>query len=574
METYTAGPQSALAARAVRRSRVGGWTVGALLVAGLIAVPLLAVFYLALAPSEDIWPHLMSTVLPLYVSTTFGLMLGVGLCTLAIGVGTAWLVTMTRFPASRLFEVALLLPLAMPAYIVAYVYADMLEYAGPVQGFLRQVFGWGSPRDYWFPEIRSLGGAITMMSLVLYPYVYLLSRAAFLEQSVCVLEVSRTLGENPWRSFFRVALPLARPAVVVGVSLVLMETLNDFGTVDYFAVPTFTAGIYDVWLNMNSTSGAAQLAVVMLVVVLMLISAERLARRGQRYHHTSTRYRALPSARLSGVRALFAFLACLLPVAFGFALPGGVLLTYALETAPVTTGGNFLDYVVNSLTLSVGAAALAVAIGLFLAYGVRLGGGPVLRAATRFAGIGYAVPGAVLAIGVVIPFAGFDNAVDGLMRKTFGVSTGLVLSGTLFALLFAYVVRFLALSLGTIEAGLARITTGMDGAARTLGLGPGRTLAAVHLPMMKGSILTAAILVFVDGMKELPMTMLLRPFNFDTLATYVHQFASSELLEECALGALAIVAAGILPVIALSQTIRHSRPGATAAKVGAAGARR
>ena len=569
METYTAGPQSALAARAVRRSRVGGWTVGALLVAALIAVPLLAVFYLALAPSEDIWPHLVSTVLPLYVSTTFGLMLGVGLCTLAIGVGTAWLVTMTRFPASRLFEVALLLPLAMPAYIVAYVYADMLEYAGPVQGFLRQVFGWGSPRDYWFPEIRSLGGAITMMSLVLYPYVYLLSRAAFLEQSVCVLEVSRTLGENPWRSFFRVALPLARPAVVVGVSLVLMETLNDFGTVDYFAVPTFTAGIYDVWLNMNSTSGAAQLAVVMLVVVLMLISAERLARRGQRYHHTSTRYRALPSARLSGVRSLFAFLACLLPVAFGFALPGGVLLTYALETAPVTTGGNFLDYVVNSLTLSVGAAALAVAIGLFLAYGVRLGGGPLLRAATRFAGIGYAVPGAVLAIGVVIPFAGFDNAVDGLMRKTFGVSTGLVLSGTLFALLFAYVVRFLALSLGTIEAGLARITTGMDGAARTLGLGPGRTLAAVHLPMMKGSILTAAILVFVDGMKELPMTMLLRPFNFDTLATYVHQFASSELLEECALGALAIVAAGILPVIALSQTIRHSRPGATAAKPGA-----
>jgi len=566
METYTAGPESAVAVRAVRRPRVSGWTAGALLVAGLIAVPLLAVIYLALAPSEDIWPHLVSTVLPRYVSTTFGLMLGVGLCTLAIGVGTAWLVTMTRFPGSRLFEVALLLPLAMPAYIIAYVYADMLEYAGPVQGLLRQVFGWASPRDYWFPEIRSLGGAITMMSLVLYPYVYLLSRAAFLEQSVCVLEVSRTLGENLWRSFFRVALPLARPAVVVGVSLALMETLNDFGTVDYFAVPTFTLGIYDVWLNMNSTSGAAQLAVVMLVVVLMLISAERLARRGQRYHHTSTRYRALPSVRLSGVRAASAFFACLLPVAFGFAVPGGVLLAYALETAPMTAGGSFIAYAVNSLTLSVSAAALAVAVGLFLAYGIRLGGGPVLRAATRFAGIGYAVPGAVLAIGVIIPFAGLDNAVDGFMRRTFGVSTGLVLSGTLFTLVFAYVVRFLALSLGTVEAGLARITTGMDGAARTLGLGPGRTLAAVHLPMMKGSILTAAILVFVDGMKELPMTMLLRPFNFDTLATYVHQFASSELLEECALGALAIVAAGILPVIALSLTIRQSRPGAKAAK--------
>lgn len=557
----------------------GGWVLGALAVCGLIAVPLLSVAALALDPGENIWPHLLGTVLPLYVRTTFALMLGVGLGTIIVGVGTAWLTTMCRFPGRRVFEWALLLPLAMPAYVIAYVYTDMLEYAGPVQGALRGLFGWGTPRDYWFPEIRSLGGAIAMMTLVLYPYVYLLSRAAFLEQSVCVLEVSRTLGRGPWSSFFDVALPLARPAIVVGVSLVLMETLNDFGTVDYFAVPTFTAGIYDVWLNMNSASGAAQLAMVMLAVVLVLIAVERLARRGQRYHHTTTRYRALPSYRLGGGRRMLAVVACLLPLVFGFVLPGSVLLVYALTTPPVTHGGSFVDYATNSLGLSMGAAAVAVAVGLFLAYGVRLGGGRVLRGAVRFAGIGYAVPGAVLAVGVLIPLAAFDNAVDGLMRATFGVSTGLLLSGTVFALVFAYVARFLALSLGTIEAGLGKITTGMDGAARTLGRGPGRTLLDVHLPMMRGSIFTAAILVFVDGMKELPMTVLLRPFNFDTLATYVHQFASSELLEECAAGALFIVAAGILPVIALSVTIRRSRPGReakaaagdTAAETGGAG---
>jgi iron(III) transport system permease protein len=563
MGSVGAGVRKTALWRKLRWWDLDGWTLGALVAAATIAVPLLTVAYLAIAPSDGVWAHLVATVLPLYARTTLGLMLGVGLGTITIGVGTAWLTTMCRFPGRKLFEWMLLVPLAMPAYVIAYVYTDMLEYAGPVQGLLRGVFGWESPKEYWFPEIRSLGGAITMMTLVLYPYVYLLSRAAFLEQSVCVLEVSRTLGKNPWQSFYNVALPLARPAIVVGVSLALMETLNDFGTVDYFAVPTFTLGIYDVWMNMNSTSGAAQLAVVMLAVVLVLIAMERLARRGQRYHHTSTKYRALPSYRLRGGRAALAATACLVPVVFGFALPATVLAVYALRTSTTAEGAGFLGYAFNSLTLSAVAALVAVLIGLFLAYGVRLGGGMVLRAAVRFAGVGYAVPGAVLAVGVLIPFAGLDNAVDGLMRRTFGISTGLILSGTIFILVFAYVARFLALSLGTVEAGLGKITTGMDAAARTLGRGPGQTLAAVHLPMMKGSILTAAILVFVDGMKELPMTVLLRPFNFDTLATYVHQYASSELLEECAAGALAIVAAGILPVIALSITIRRSRPGLT-----------
>lgn len=543
------------------RFRTNGWTIGAFVIAAGIAVPLVTVIYLAAAPSNGIWAHLVSTVLPHYIRTTVTLMLGVGLGTLVIGTGTAWLVTMCSFPGRRVFEWALLLPLAVPSYVIAYVYTDLLEYAGPLQILLRELFGWSSSRDYRFPEIRSIGGAISMMTLVLYPYVYLLARAAFLEQSVCVLEVSRTLGAGPWRSFTRVALPLARPAVVAGVSLVLMETLNDFGTVDYFAVATFTAGIYDVWLNMGSTSGAAQLASVLLIFVLALITVEHLARRGQRFHHTTPRYRKLPRAELRPAMTFAAFAACAAPVALGFGVPALVLGNFAVTNFSRSATARLWDFAGNSLILSTSSAVIAVAIGLFMAYGLRLDRSRALLAATKFASTGYAIPGAVLAVGVIVPLAAFDNALDATMRTTFGISTGLLLSGTIGAVMFGYLVRFLALSFGTIEASLGKITPSMDGAARTLGHSPSATLRRVHLPMMRGSLMTAAILVFVDCMKELPMTMLLRPFNFDTLATYVHQLASDELLEESAMGALFIVLAGILPVILLSRTVSRSRPG-------------
>ena len=553
-------------ARRVWRFSANGWTLGAFLVAGLIAVPVATVVWQASAPADDIWQHLASTVLARYINTTLFLMAGVGVGTFVIGTGTAWLVTMCRFPMSRAFEWALLLPLAVPTYVLAYVYTDLLEYAGPVQGALRSLFGWRTPHDYWFPEIRSLGGAIAMMTLVLYPYVYLLSRAAFLEQSVCVLEVSRTLGKNPWQGFASVALPLARPAIVVGVSLVLMEALNDFGTVDFFAVATFTAGIYDVWLNMNNIAGAAQLACVLLLFVLALIAVERVARRNQRYHHTSSKYSSLPSYRLKSGSGVLAFFTCLAPVGLGFLLPAGVLADYALLHYREALSGQFWTYAGNSLLLSSVTALVAVLIGLFMAYGVRLGGGPAVKAAARLASTGYAVPGAVLAIGVIVPVAGLDNALDALSRNVFGIPLGLLMSGTIFAVVYGYLARFTALSFGTLEAGLAKITPSMDGAARTLGCGPGALLGRVHLPMMQGSVLTAALLVFVDCMKELPMTVILRPFNFETLATYVHQFASDELLEESALGALAIVGVGILPVILLSLTIARSRPGQRADK--------
>ncbi len=545
----------------MRFLRADIWTVGTIFFAALIATPILTVLILAASPSGDIWNHLASTVLPRYIRTTLGLMAGVGAGTAVIGVAAAWLVTLCRFPGRRVFEWALLLPLAMPAYVVAYVYTDILEYAGPVQEILRQVFGWSSGRDYWFPEIRSLGGAASMMTLVLYPYVYLLARIAFLQQSACVLEASRTLGLGPWRSFFSVALPLARPSIVIGVSLAMMESLNDFGTVDFFSVETLTAGIYDVWLNMNSTVGAAQLATVSLVFVLALIGAEKWSRRSQRFYSTSSKYRPLPNYHLKGARAAIAFAVCVLPIAFGFLVPAGVLLNYAARFYEESLSANFLTYAGNSLMLSSISAALAALLGLFMAYGVRMSGNPILVAASRLASVGYAVPGAVLAVGVMIPLARADAAIDGLMRNLFGIPTGLLLSGTIVAVTYGYLVRFLALSYGTAESSLAKVTPNMDGASRTLGMSPGRTLRRVHFPLIRGSVLAAAILVFVDCMKELPMTIILRPFNYGTLATQVHQFASDELLEESALGALAIVAAGILPVIILSATIRGTRPG-------------
>ncbi len=541
------------------RLRFNPWTIATLVVALVVAVPILGIPWLALFPRENIWPHLISTVLPGYVLTTLGLMLGVTFGVLTMGVTSAWLVTMCRFPGRRIFEWALLLPMAVPAYVIAYVYTDLLEYAGPVQNFVRYLFGWQSAADYWFPEIRSLGGAIAMMSLVLYPYVYLLSRAAFLEQSVELLDASRTLGCGPLAAFFRVSLPMARPSIATGVALALMETLNDVGTVDFFAVHTLTLGIYDVWLNMGNIGGAAQIAMVMLVFVIVLLTIERQSRRRHKHYQTSGRLKELPSHRLDGGRAYLAFVACLLPVAAGFVVPMGVLVSNSFRYFDESWTPEFLRYAFNSLALSSGAAVAAICIALLLAYGKRLVGGRLVASAVSFASVGYAVPGAVLAIGVIIPLAGFDNTLDAFMREHFGISTGLLFSGTVFAILFAYVVRFLAIALGSVDSSLAKITPAMDMAARTLGHGPIATFVKVHFPLIRGGVLIGVLVVFVDCMKELPATLILRPFNFDTLATYVYQFASDELIEQASLGALGIVVVGLIPVIVLSRLITGTR---------------
>ena len=563
MPHTVASPGPTSATRRFTLPTIDVWAVGTLAVAVAVAMPILWVLGLALTPSGDIWQHLVDTILGRLVWNTVLLMVGVGVGTFVIGTGTAWIVTMCRFPGRRIFEWALLIPMAVPAYVIAYVYTDLLEYSGPIQGLIRDVFGFETRHDYAFFEIRSLGGAITMMTLVLYPYVYLLARAAFLEQSVCVLEASRTLGKGPWTSFFKVALPLARPSIAVGVSLVMMETLNDFGTVDFFAVPTFTAGIFDVWLNMNSPSGAAQLASMLLMFVIVLVGLERYGRRKQKFHHTSTHVRALPGFQLSAPVATLAFIACALPVTLGFIVPAWVLGMYATDFYQDTLDADFWTFTGHSLMLSGFAALIAIVLGVFLAYSLRLGQTSWVRTLTRLAALGYAVPGAVLAIGILMYLGWLDNTIDGWSRETFGVSTGLIFSGTVIAVTFGYVVRFLSLSFGSAEAGLSKITANMDGAARTLGAGPMSTLKRVHLPMMQGSIMTAALLVFVDCMKELPMTVILRPFDFETLATFVHQYASDELLPEASLAALTIVGAGIIPVILLSLTIARGRAGHT-----------
>jgi iron(III) transport system permease protein len=539
-----------------------GWYTVAWGSALLVMLPVLAVFWLALFPSENIWPHLVDTILPVYIKTTLLLLAGVGSLSVMIGVGTAWLVTMCNFPGRRLFEWALLLPFAMPAYLIAYLYTDLLEYAGPVQGFLRELFGWQTARDYWFPQIRSLGGAISMLTLVLYPYVYLLSRASFLEQSMSIRDASRIFGCSPLQSFYRVSLPIARPAIAVGLSLVSMETLNDFGTVDYFAVKSLSAGIYDAWLNMGNLGAAAQIATLMMVFVIMLISLERIARSRQKQFTASDRFRSIDRYSLSPLRSWLATLACALPVLLGFLVPFLVLGSYALPRLDQFTEADFLAHASHSFTLSALAALLTVAVAVILAYSKRLY--PTFKSlamASRLSSLGYALPGAVLAIGVIIPLATFDNSIDAFMREHFGFGTGLLLSGTPFAIVFAYCVRFLAVSSGSVEASLGKVTPSMDMASRSLGLNPLQTLRRVHLPLIRGGLLTALLVVFVDAMKELPATLILRPFNYDTLATYVYQYASDEMLETSALAALLIVLVGIVPVILLSRTITSTRKG-------------
>ena len=552
-----------------RVTRFSPWTLGTVMLALLAVTPVVTVVWLAVHPSDDIWQHLLDTSLPVYLSNTLLLMLGVGVSVLLTGVVTAWLVTMCRFPGRGMFEWLLIFPLAIPAYVIAYAYTDLLEYAGPVQMVLRGLFGWSSPRDYWFPEIRSLWGAMVLMGVVLYPYVYLLARAAFLEQSVNVLEVSRVLGHGPWRTFYSISLPAARPAVAVGVALALMETLNDYGTVDFFAVRTMTAGLIDVWLGMGSLAGGAQIATTMLVFVIALITLERISRRHQKvYQQSSTRFRALPAYRLTGWRAFAASGLCAIPVTVGFVIPVAVLSYLAVLYFEDSWTSEFRTYALNSLTLSSIAALAALGVALFIAYSRRLGGGRLLGVAARVASLGYAMPGAVLAVGTVVPFAAFDNSVDAFLRTHLGISSGLLLSGTVVAVLFAYVVRFLAVALGQIESSLEKVSPSMDMAARTLGYRAGQTLLRYHVPLIRGGMLTAVMIVFVDCMKELPATLLLRPFNFETLATHVYQFASDEMLGEAALGSLTIVVVGLIPVLILSWMISRSRvtPGSRVGK--------
>jgi len=538
----------------------GSWNLLTLSLALLFALPFFSLIVTAGSGGENVWGHLLSTVMPGYLKNTFWLMLGVGSGTLLLGVSTGWLISMTEFPGRRMMEWALLLPLAFPGYIIAMVYVELLEFSGPVQEQLRLWFGWQNYMDYWFPPIASLGGAITMLSLVLFPYVYLLARTAFLQQSATLMEASRMLDKSAGNSFFMIALPLARPAIVVGVSLAMMETLADFGTMQLFAVQTFTTGIYHTWFGAYNAPGAAQLSLSLLTFISFFIFLERYSRKQQRFHAQSSINNAHTRYPLSGIRAVLSLLFCIFPVLFGFALPAGFLIQWATESWRGVMLDRFFNDAGNSILLAGVTALLGVFIGLLMAFGSRLSKRRRIHWAARLVSLGYTFPGPVVALGVLLPFAWFDRTMDAWMQETFGITTGYLLSGTLFILVFAYLVRFLALAYGTAESGLERITSDMEDASRSLGKNTWQTLKQVHLPLLRGSVLAAGMLVFVDVMKELPATLMLQPFNFSTLATRAYGYATEELLKEASLWCLTIVVVGLFPVIFLNRQLRQTAP--------------
>ncbi len=541
-------------------SCINAWKVCVLLLSFLLVLPIGSLFFIAWEDSGEIWHHFWNTNLPIYISSTTKLILGVSFLVMVIGVVTARLVTMYSFRGKNFFEWLLIFPLASPSYVVAYAYTDFLEYAGPVQSSLRGIFGWTSAADYWFPEIRSLGGAIFVFSFVLYPYVYMSARSSFLEVSVNMMEVSRTLGLRSKTIFWKIIIPITRPGIVVGVSLVLMETLNDFGTVDFFAVSTMTTGIVDAWLGMGSVSTAAQISLLMLSLVVFLMFIENIGRANQKfYQQTNSRFREFPLTKLEGVREIIAILICLTPIVIGFILPVLLLVNLAISYFDIASCVELLFFAKNSFVLATTASVLVIFLSLFLTFAKRFSSGRMIPRLARLCILGYAIPGAVLAIGIMIPAAYLDNYIDSLLLDYMGISFGLIISGTIGIVVFAYVVRFFTLGFGPISASLDRISPTMEMSARTLGNNSFNVYKKLHFPLLKNSMAVAFMLVFVDCMKELPATLLLRPFNFETLATHVYLYASDEMLGKAALGSLSIVGVGLVPIIYLSNVIARSR---------------
>ena len=536
------------------------WLLAALLIAAVVLAPVLALAWAAIDGSSGLWQHLLANVLPQATLNTLIVLCGVGVLVSVIGTGSAWLVTAYEFPGRRMLGWALLLPLAVPTYIVAYAYLDLLHPLGPVQGTLRWLLGHDSPRDFRLPDIRHLAGCIVLLALVLYPYVYLTTRALFMTQAASLLEAGRSLGAGPVAVFFRVALPLARPAIAVGVVLVLLETLNDIGASEFLGVQTLTVAIYTTWVTRSDLAGAAQIALSMLVIVIALVSVERFARRRRRYE-TTLRPRPMQPQRLHGGRALLALALGSLPVLAGFVAPALFLLYEAI--ARLRSAGaspQLLDALGNTAQVAVLVTVACVLLAIVVSWALRLARnqrrGTLAGLANRSASLGYAIPGTVIAIGLLVPLGGFDRWASAVL-VALGGQPQLVLMGTLWVLVLACTLRFLAVAIGSIGAGLSRIPPSLDAAAAALGHGPLATLRRVHLPLLRPSLAAAALLVFVDTMKELPATLVLRPMNFETLATWLYAEAARGTYEEGALAALLIVLAGLAPVIVLARAGAH-----------------
>ncbi|NHB77200.1 ABC transporter permease [Rhodobacter calidifons] len=532
------------------------WTLGAFLIAAVVLAPILSILWLAVTASGNIWPHLMATVLPRYLGTTLMLMGGVAVLTAAMGTGAAWLISQYRFPGRDWLAHALLFPLAIPAFVGAYALVDLMDYAGPVQSALRAAFGWTSARDYWFPQMRSLPGAILVLSFALYPYVYLLARAAYREQSGRAYEVARSLGCGPWGLFLRLGWPLARPAIAAGVALALMETVADYGTVLHFGVQTLTTGVFSTWLNGGNAGGAAQIALVILALILILVGLERAGRGGARFHRLGRAAQTVEPHPIAGRKRWYATILCLIPFAGGFVLPVAVMLVHSAAAPAGWLAPGLFQALRNTLVVGGLAALATVAAAVFLVYALRMKGSRGAQWLLPVTLIGYAAPGAVLALGLLLPLAALDHRLADAVLALTGWDPGLMITGTAFALGLAYMVRFFGIAQGAVDAAFGRVAPSLAMAARSLGRSAAGTLGSVYLPLMRGSVLTALLVVFVDCVKELPATLLLRPFNYNTLSTRVFELASLERLSEAAPAALLVMAVGLVAVAILARDQR------------------
>lgn len=531
--------------------RASIWIVGSRGFALLLCLPILALLLEASLSSTELLAHLWATVLPTYLLNSVALVCGTLLLCLLLGAPAGWLMARCQLPGRRWLNWALVLPLAMPGYLVAYVYTDLFDYAGAIQLTLRQLFGWQQPADYYFPPIRSLGGAVVVLSLVLYPYVYLLSRAGFGELAPQLIESARMQGYGRWRCWWHLELPLVRPAIAVGLSLVAMETLADYGTVSYFAVPTLTTAVNDVWLGYGDLGAAAQIALGLLGCVLLILLMERMSRGRQQRYQRHSQHQPTAALELGPVAQVVAVGYLLVLVLLGFLLPCLVLVQYAWQAGSDAWPAGLADASLNSLQVAGWAALVATIMALLILFAQRLAPRPGLS--RQWAGLGYAMPGTVLAIGILIPLTATDFGINALLAGFGLAEPGLILTGSLFALIAAYVVRFIVMALGAMESSYGRISPSLDMAGRALGHGPASLLWRVHLPLLRRGALTGALLIFIEAMKELPAALMLRPFSYETLATLVYQYVKTEQLAEGALPALLIVAVGLLPLLFMNH---------------------
>ncbi|SMG30635.1 iron(III) transport system permease protein [Marivirga sericea] len=533
-----------------------GWSFALIALVLIIGLPIYTLFFkLFDKTTESVWSHLVDTVLTDYIINSLGLVIIVSILTLLMGISSAWIVSTCRIPFRRQFEWMLILPLAIPTYIAAYTYAGIFDYTGPIQVFLRDI-GFS---DLVYIDIMNFWGVAVVMALVLFPYVYVVARSTFMSQSATLLEASRILGSSSWKTFFKIALPISRPAIIGGLSLVMMEVLNDYGAVKYFGVSTFTTGIFRAWFSFGDPNSAINLSGILMAFIFIMIMVERVQRGKTKFDEGARIGRQLKRYQLKGWKKFLAWTVCFIPLFLGFIAPVFQLILWSIQTIKKIIDFEFLILMANSFGLALLAAALCVAFSIIILFAVKVNKSHFFNLLAKFAALGYSIPGAVIAIGIMIPLLGLDKFIINTWEQSFNLKIGLIFSGTIFALTFAYVVRFLTVSLNPIEAAFKKTGDSIDEASYSLGAGSFKTLLKVNLPLIKSALISGGILVFVDILKELPLTLILRPFNFHTLATKAYELASDEMIAESATPSLIIIVIGTIPIIILNRLMKTSK---------------